>query len=156
MTEIRHGETQGWVTGCRDDCCRAAIYAYNSKWKSDVAIHGDEGRRRVSAVGSQRRIQALKLMGWTLEEIATVCGWQTPAAVSVLMNRKLVLRTTAARIEQAHEELWGRWLRGELRGLVETGLRRRSIEQAERHGWLPSAAWDDIDNPRERPKGVAS
>jgi hypothetical protein len=93
-------------------------------------------------------------MGWTLEEIATVCGWQTPAAVSVLMNRKKVLRGTAARIEQAHEELWGRWLRGELRGLTETGLRRRSIEQAQRHGWVPAAAWNDIDNPRERPKGA--
>jgi hypothetical protein len=156
MTEIQHGQTSGWVAGCREHCCRAAIYAYNQKWKSDVAIHGNDGRRRVDATGSQRRIQALKLMGWKLDEIAAVCGWVTPAAVSVVLRRDLVLRTTAERIEQAHEVLWGRWLRGELRGQTETGLRRRSIEAAQRQGWVPSAAWNDIDNPRERPKGLAS
>jgi len=156
VTEIHHGQTRGWSAGCREDCCRAAIYAYNSKWKSDIAIHGDEARRRVDATGSRRRIQALKLMGWTLEEIAAVCGWKTPAAVSVVMQRAKVLRGTAARVEEAHEELWSRWLRGELDGQVESGLRRRSIEQAQRQGWVPSAAWNDIDNPRERPKGIAS
>jgi hypothetical protein len=156
MTEIQHGQPKGWVAGCREDCCRTAINDYNRRWKSDIAIYGDQARRRIDATGSQRRLQALKLMGWKLEEISAACGWVTPAAVSVVMRRGLVLRSTAARIEQAHEELWRRWLRGELRGQTETGMRRRSIEAAQRQGCVPSAAWNDIDDPRERPKGLAS
>lgn len=152
---MAHGETSGWAAGCRESCCREAIYAYNRKWNSDVAIHGDAGRRRVDATGTRRRIQALRLMGWMGEEIAAESGWKSPQAVWVLLERETVTKRTAERISVTYKRLWDRWLAGEHREEAHGGVRRRSIEQAKRKGWVPGAVWDDIDDPNERPRGLA-
>lgn len=156
---IEHGKPGGWVAGCREDCCRSAIYAYNRKRNSDIAILGEEeGKRLVDATGTKRRVQALMLMGWLAEEIATACGWSSAQAVTNLLSREKVNRATDERVRFIYRKLWKSWLNGDLRHLVGedvgTCRRRRSIAQAEAKGWVPGAAWDDIDDPNEVPRGL--
>lgn len=149
--EIAHGEIRGFRAGCREVCCKTAMSVYNSRWRSDQAIHGLAGRRRVSSVGTVRRVQGLIVQGWSAEEIARECGWTSGQAVTNLLMRGQVKRETAEKIRLAHDALWRRALRGELRERIR-GPRLRTMEQARAKGWVSTAAWDDVDDPRERPK----
>jgi hypothetical protein len=155
---IEHGKVSGWVAGCRKDCCRSAIYAYNRKWNSDIAIGGEEAKRLVDATGTKRRIQALMVMGWLAGEIATACGWSSEQAVTNLLTRDKVNRATDERVRFVYRKLWKCWLNGDLRHLVGedvgTCRRARSIAQAEAKGFVPGGAWDDIDDPHEVPRGL--
>lgn len=146
-----HGETRGWVAGCRERCCREAINAYNRKRNSDISIYGDAGRRQTDATGTRRRIQALMLLGWSSIEIARAGGWKSGQAVTCLLAREVVLKTTARRIDEAHETLWRRYLRGDYE---DSWVRRRTSAQSREKGWVSAAAWDNIDDPSELPHGA--
>jgi plasmid maintenance system antidote protein VapI len=156
MAEIRHGEPGGWVAGCRESCCREAIYAYNRKRNSDIAIGGEQAKRLVDATGTKRRVQALMLMGWLAHEIATALGMQSTQAVTNLLARSEVRRDTAERVKVVYRKMWRMWLNGDLQHLMDDPMRQRGIRQAVAKGWLPGAVWDEIDNPKEKPRGLAS
>lgn len=96
----------------------------------------------VSSLGTRRRIRALMALGWRAADISASCGWSTAEAVTILMTRNLVKPETRVRIDLVYEQLC-------MRLGPSNDNRRRALAA----GWPPPLAWDDIDDPAERPSG---
>jgi len=89
-----------------------------------------------------RRLQALAAMGWSAREIADRSG------VSIFRIREVrfgsadsMYRSTAEPLLTLYEDLQDR-----------VGGSESTRRLAQRNGWLPPAAWDNIDNPDEKPR----
>ena len=66
----RHGTLAGHSAGCRDLCCYRAKLRYDKARKYDR----HNGRpRKVSSLGSVRRLNALRALGWSMRAIADHC-----------------------------------------------------------------------------------
>ena len=109
-----------------------------------------EAAATVSLLGARRRLQALAVLGWSLPEIAKLAGIHQHNLGEIRNgNRKHYCRAGVAdRIAAAYDELHMR--------LPEPGRGPTWTRQyAARHGWVPPLAWDDIDNPDEKPAGTS-
>lgn len=103
----------------------------------------------VDATGTSRRVQALVAYGHPFAELARRLGcteaWLRQLARAV--RTRGVLRRTAGQVAALFDQLTalpppaGR-----------TATHARTV--AARYGWATAWAWDDIDDPAERPKGV--
>lgn len=99
----------------------------------------------VDATGTKRRLQALAREGWTVVDIAE----RTRCDEGQLFNIRLghlttIKNVTAQRIAKFYDRP----------GIAPDGYgRARAQRQAERNGWAPAAAWDDIDTDPE-PTGI--
>lgn len=126
-----------YKAGCRCDGCRRAHTIDHKRW-----LMGQTGRL-VDATGTRRRIQALAALGWTYLEIAEVCGATTRGWARETLDQPRVHSATAARVFDAYEQM---------SMTVPTGkYRTRGRLSAQRKGWPPPLAWDDIDDPSETP-----
>lgn len=106
-----------------------------------IVAHGQPTAGMVGATGARRRLQGLASQGWDLRRLTAVCGIgeSTLAAirtgyterVSVAMHNTIL--TTVADI-----------------GLT-VGESKQSRENADRKGWVGLFAWEDIDDPSEKP-----
>lgn len=135
----------------------ATVAHVNAAWVSTVAVgkvthpgplltsrilaadisKGTAGFR--SALGARRRLQALAVMGWHLDELGTRYG--IPPAVLSRIRSGQACDVYAARhltIRAAYDELSG------IRGPSTMGATR-----ARNLGWAAPAAWDDPDDPAE-------
>lgn len=105
-------------------------------------------KRPVPALGAHRRVQALVARGWSLSSLAIQLGW-TPANFWSMMQRPVVGAKTHLAIAALYEQLWDRepprddW--------HARASYTRAVNYAERRGWLPPLAWDDIDTDAEPP-----
>lgn len=93
----------------------------------------------VDATGTRRRIQALVAMGWPQSVLAKELG-TTQTGVSAWVRRDKVTSETAIAVA----ELFRRW------GMT-PGPSQLSRDRARANGWVTGAAWDDIDDPDEKP-----
>lgn len=110
------------------------------------------GENFVAATATQRRLQDLGLRGFSSGELSTLCGVQKHTITEVRAGkRRLVRISTAEAVEELHRQLEGK-------SPTLTSRRGQSalIAAAKRHKYAPLAAWDDINNQKERPKGIAS
>jgi hypothetical protein len=107
-----------------------------------VPLVPTESGRGSDCTGSRRRVQALQWMGWTLSEIGRRIGTTGQTLQSQLRTSRMSYRR-AAQIAAVYDELWDK-----------PGPSRITATKARRWGYAPPSAWDDIDNPLERPKGV--
>lgn len=107
----------------------------------------------VPSLATARRLQALVWEGWTVRAIGLRLG-VVPQYVSQLLHqaKPTVTPRTDARVAALAREL------GHRSPPRLTPAQRRAADlaaaMARRNGWAPLAAWDDITNPLERPKGV--
>jgi hypothetical protein len=101
---------------------------------------------KVPAIGTQRRIQALQAIGYSRQRIAHELGYTDAGALAYLLLSKTLLKVTAARVADVYDRL--------CMTPVEGVGANRARTWARKHGYVPPLAWDDIDNPRERPKGL--
>ena len=140
----RHGTPRGYSAHRRAgvpycDACREAIRVYQHQRVVDQII----GRpRSVPAVGFRRRIEALQAIGWSLNEIGRRLGIDV-RVLPARMDQRWVRRVTHDRMAAIYDEL----------SMTVPGDRyanRRRILAA-RKGYAPPLAWDDIDDPDERP-----
>lgn len=137
----RHGKTNGFHAGCRESCCRAAIARYEkaTKYRRHAGITW-----AIPALGVQRRIQALMRLGWTSTDIAYECGLNNRNGVlRVLHGQKgkpcvWVERKTYRRFAEVYERL-------SMTVPEHSAVRARTRSIAERRGYMPPLAWDDID-----------
>lgn len=105
--------------------------------------------RRVPALGVARRLQALACLGWSCKELSDRTGIDLMHVNQMRrLVRPTVLLSTHTRVDEVYRDLSERRNPARSAG--------HSIKHAERCGWAPPYAWDDIDNPAERPKGVAA
>ena len=143
----RHGQPRGYSAGCREACCKRA-HALDVKLGRLRKVEGKP--RSVPAVGAQRRLQALMAMGWTSTEIGIAAGMRNRDRVLQVMHGQggkpctWVTRATHDQIAAVFDSLSR--VQPEL-----TWVRRRTKNIAARNGYLPPAAWDDIDLDPEPP-----
>jgi hypothetical protein len=138
----RHGTVAGYNRiPCRDECCRKAMSKYKQNWHLDQM----RGKSRiVPALGMQRRIQALSALGWSTAEVARRAGMH-PEHLPRMMRVDTVTRATHERIDKVYRELSMRLPTEHPQAIAVVRNRAR------RNGWPPPLAWDNIDNPDERP-----
>ena len=137
----RHGTTAGYAFGCRCPDCSWAIVRYE-KGRRLAQLRGVP--YRFPAIGTQRRIRALMRLGWTAQHIADACGWKSGESVNNIARRKFVYRDSAERVADAYEAM-----------SMRLGPSVQTRKRAERNGWPPPLAWDDIDNdaaPKGKPR----
>lgn len=105
--------------------------------------------RPVSAIGTHRRIQALVARGWSVSRINALLGWD-PGSLHSKMRRDKVSVATHLAVADIYEQIWNQQPpRQEWRERIAYS---RSVRFAQRQGWLPPLAWDDIDTDPEPPR----
>ena len=97
--------------------------------------------RQVDAAGTRRRIQALARAGWSMRHVAGRLG-VTISTVSAYARpgRKRVEARVARAVRDVYDDL-----------ASTPGDCTRSQKWAQRRGWPPPLAWDDIDDPAATP-----
>lgn len=105
----------------------------------------------VDATGTQRRLQALYALGWTWDQLGARLGGHKNRAHRIANGRHCTDRgiyiDTAQRVAALYDDL--------CMTRPEGWIADRARARAERLGYAPPLAWDNIDDPTERPKGNA-
>lgn len=110
------------------------------------------GANFVASTSTRRRLQDLALRGFSAQEVAVLSGIQKHTITEVRSGiRPLVRTATAKAVERLHKSL-----EGQTPTLTSRRGQSALIATAKRHKYAPLAAWDDINNQNERPKGIAS
>lgn len=136
----RHGTRGAYqAAGCR---CPEAITAkrlYDKRMRVGTQRGG-----YVPALGAQRRIQALAVLGWTNKDIADRSGVSLRTVESITWGF-----TKSGRVMIGiHDKLAAAYRAME----NEAGPSTLRATRAKGSGWAPPAAWDDIDDPNETPE----
>lgn len=108
-----------------------------------LAVHPNVGDSMwVPTLGAQRRLRALMRLGWRHEDVRAIVGRSTHV---------LVGNSAPAKIKAID---W-RLIDAAYRSLSATpGPSHKSRTRAEHMGYPAPLAWEDIDNPRETPRGT--
>lgn len=109
----------------------------------------------VTTLGLTRRVRALAAMGWTMPNIAEACQVHHDTIVDVRRRQAdFTSRKVRTGIVAGYDHLSVTFpnagTKQEKAGI--TRARNHAIKQ----GWAPPLAWDDIDDPNERPGRPAS
>lgn len=144
----RHGTNAGYIAGCRCEPCGTASFRYTKQLKYDKA-HGIA--RTVPAWRGLRRLQALQALGWSRQAVAEKLGMHK-AQVYALDANTHMFRSTFDALDKVYREL------AMTPPPTDTPRQRGGVQKtknhAQRKGYAPPLAWDDIDDQRERPKRV--
>ena len=136
MNDPRHGTVAGYNRiPCRDECCRLAMARYKKRLLWD-RMNGRD--RIVPTLGTRRRVQALNRLGWSNAVIAQATGMQATNMTRLLYRSDTMTATVAARFAEVYERL-------SMRMPEHTQAVANVRNRAERMGWPPPLAWDDID-----------
>ena len=105
----------------------------------------------VPALGTTRRVRALRAAGWTAREIAAGTGVSESALSHLALgHHRVIHRDIAWAIASWYAD---HWRVRSLEGL--TGHARAAAVTARRvaraNGWVVGAAWENIDDPDEHP-----
>lgn len=143
ILDPRHGTVAGYVAERRAGIprCAPCLQAKMRYEKSRVM----RGALKVPAIGYQRRVQALRALGWSLSEIAHAAGWAKGCSFDYARSAETITAATAARIENAYAKL---------SMTVPNGPKSNRIRLlSASKGWPPPLAWTNIDDPDEHPRG---
>lgn len=103
-------------------------------------------RARISAIGAMRRVQALRAIGYTVPQLAEATGLSTVYLYQLSEGRrsKQINKRNFQRIAEVYRTLC-------VQPLHNRGTALRAKNYAKKNNWYPPMAWDDIDDPTERP-----
>jgi hypothetical protein len=100
-------------------------------------------RLMIPALGTQRRLRALAVMGWSFAEIGRRLGDFSGTNVSNLARvPEFIYADTEEKVKAIFEEL-----------CMVPGPDKVARTRALRKGWAGPLEWDDIDDPAEEPQG---
>lgn len=119
-------------------------WAYELERREDIELGIP---RRVDPAPTQRRIQALVALGWSVTDIAARLGITQQAMSKVLRRDTWIQRATADRVARIYRELEG----------IEPGdtpWTRRNKARALRAGWPPPSGWLDIETGERATTGI--
>ena len=127
--------------GCRCYRCRHA----KAKKRALYDRRAREMRGRdvwVPATGTIRRLRALAVIGWGIDDIAARTGLFSRAVGKVREGpRAEVLTSTWRKVRRVYTDLENRPKQDRAGKITRT--------KALAHGWMPPAMWDDPDRDRE-------
>jgi len=112
------------------------------------------GNRWITATGSARRIQALRAIGWSLEQICVEMGTGPRNSRVKLIGSGTADRVTVnmhERIKATYDRLWHH--APPARTPHDRACISANVRRAAARGWVPPMAWDDdtIDDPQATP-----
>jgi hypothetical protein len=142
----RHGTSAGYIAGCRETCCWRAKQRYDKTRRLELLTTGE--RRIVPTWRALRRIQALQALGWSVPQIAVQVGLNHRHLYS-LARHPTIYRSTFDAIDAAYQRMC--MTRPVPRTTGERSGVTKAKRYAERNGFPPPLAWDDIDDPDETP-----
>lgn len=106
------------------------------------------------ALGTTRRLQALAALGWTQVQLGARLGVSDARVGHLTEGRSAKLHpATADAVARLYDEI-SMTVPADHdgpRSLGQTRVHARARANAERRGYFPPLAWDDIDDPNERP-----
>lgn len=148
----RHGEERGYYAHRKagqepcDPCKRGHMRAEKIR-----ALKRMNPAERVDQIGYVRRLQALARLGWTAQRLAAEIGISHYLAKQLLAGtyRWQLRSDTAAVIAEGYERLCMTFPTTTRKG--EQSAATHAQREAIRRGWAPPLAWDDIDDPNEKP-----
>lgn len=114
----------------------AKILAIDPGCAQDMAHEG----ARVPVLGSARRLQALQVLGYTTADLSGRLGIGRRAINSIVNEQVFVTAKVARDIAALYEKL-------QLTNGSSEITKRRSLKK----GWFSPWAWDDIDDPDDKP-----
>lgn len=139
----------------RPDCPARYHDTYSATRKAGCTCPLAKERRRVyikrqqhgylqpaytDATGTRRRLQALSAIGWPLRDLVRRIGWTGNPGPIMWGASNRVHRHTADAVAQIYSELSDT-----------PGPSNKARAAAKRAGYVPPAAWDNIDDPAEQP-----
>lgn len=102
----------------------------------------------------RRRIEALEAQGYSLNRIINLTGVAPVTIYQIKSGESAIERPTFDRLDTIFRQ------HGLTRPVGDTPKENGWITKTRRRalaaGYAPAAAWDDIDNPHEQPKGAAA
>lgn len=111
-----------------------------------LRLRPEDVPNRVPVIGSMRRVQALAAIGWPIAHIGAEAGVRGTLINELVAGRRKRLPLWEAQgIDRVFRER-----------CMTPGPSKTARTVAARNGWVPPLAWDDIDNPDEKPLGVSS
>lgn len=105
----------------------------------------------VDPTGTRRRVHALTALGWPQAWIARRLGIEE-SSLRQTMAAGMVQSTTAEAVAALYEQMWAEL--PPTRTLTQRRFVATARNLAARNGWAPPLAWNNIDDPREKPQGV--
>ena len=146
----KHAENHTCYTchGFRCPDCRAHEAAA-AKFRYREQAYGRWKPFLVDSMGTRRRIQALQAIGWSQPKIAALLGVRVRSWPWMASPHLLVERATRDRVAALYEQLWNQPAPRDTPHNRQSDTRSRNLAAA--RGWLPPAAWDDIDTDPEPP-----
>jgi hypothetical protein len=132
-----HGTAAAYSRGCRCPDAREARRLYAKRRRL-----GRPEVRRLPAVGTQRRIRALMVLGHNSEAIAALVGISSSNLLEIAGKRRYVTPLNYQRVSKAYDAL-----------SMTLGKSERTRRRAQRAGWAPPLAWEyqNIDDPAAKP-----
>lgn len=104
---------------------------------------------RVDQTGTTRRLQALMAIGWSASRLGERVGILGSNMSDLIHGRRQVTGATRKTIADLYEQFWDQPPPNvEWRDKISVSRTKRF---AERNGWAPPLAWDDIDDPEAAP-----
>lgn len=142
----RHGTTAGRFAHKRAGqpaCDRCAAAATRDQKQRRLDVQRGKPARTVPVLGTRRRLQALSRLGWPADDLAARLGHRSARMVRMYLSGsvKTLNRDTATQIAALYERL-----------SMTVGPNSVVAARAATKGWPGPFAWDDPDNPREKPK----
>lgn len=115
-------------------------------WNADALLkvqpHPDDLLLR-DPRGTQRRLQALAVNGWSFARISRMLGI-TDAGVRAYLDSFAVTQETHEKIAELFDQLWNTTPPMESKGDRISAAQTKTW--ARRNNWVPALAWDDIDD----------
>jgi len=142
-----HYESNGDKTPC--DPCRAAHAEYKRQlWRRKYAMRVSD--LYVPSIGTTRRIRALQAIGWRLSDIDQALGHGDgrkggPNYAHNLTRQDRIHASTAAKVARVYEQM-----------SMTPGPSARTRSIAKKRKWAPPLAWNNIDDPNEKPTGMVT
>jgi hypothetical protein len=103
-------------------------------------------RATIPALGLMRRMQALRAIGYTVPQLSEATGLSTVYLYQLSEGRRSerINKRHAQKINEVYRTLC-------VQPCHNKGKSLRAKNYAKKRGWFPPMAWDDIDDPQERP-----
>lgn len=100
-------------------------------------------RAHVPALGAMRRIQALRAIGYTVKQLSEATGLSEVylSQLSLGVRSTRLSREIDQRIREVYRTLC-------VQPLHKSYSAKRARLAAQKHGWYPPMAWDDIDTDK--------
>ncbi len=114
-----------------------------------LAVHAGAGpaEKWAPAIGSTRRLQALRALGWSVDYLSARLDMTTTAVSQLALERRTnTFRSTAVKVNALYADL-------SMTFPPMSPAEERNRGFARRRGWFPPLAWDDetLDDPAALP-----